>query len=203
MSTEHAIAEQGIADACVKSDHDAATTLALRAYGPGVLGFLEVRMRDATQAREVFAWFAEDLWRSFATFRGACSAKSWCYALARNAANRYVERELRRHQGDTSLSRLSDESVARVQPITSAPSKLAAEERIASIRAQLSPDEQLLLTLRIDQDMDWKDVAVVMLFDGQPPEVSDISAEAARLRQRFQTLKRKLRELVDATRSVG
>jgi RNA polymerase sigma-70 factor (ECF subfamily) len=195
VETEPRLTEDAIAQACQRSDYDAATTLALRAYGPGVLGFLEVRMRDDTRAREAFAWFAEDLWKSFATFRGACSFKTWSYALARNAANRYAHRELRGRQGETSLSQLSRESVARVAPITSAPSKVLVEERIRAIRAQLTPDEQLLLSLRIDQEMDWKEVAVVMLFEGVQPESADIAREAARLRQRFQALKDKLRKL--------
>jgi RNA polymerase sigma-70 factor (ECF subfamily) len=199
MDSKHEFVEQTIADALAKSDYDAATTLALRTYGPSVLGFLEVRMRDTTLARDVFAWFAEDLWRSFATFRGACSVKTWSFALARNAANRYVRRELRDRAMETSLSRIGSGSVACIQPITSAPSKLDADARIRALREQLEPDELLLLSLRIDQDLDWREIAVVMLFEGEPPAATDISRETARLRQRFKAMKDKLRKLAEVT----
>jgi len=74
-------------------------------------------------------------------------------------------------------------------------SREGVDERVQRIRAQLEDEEQLLLTLRIDKGMDWKDVARVMLYEGERTEDEAVTREAARLRKRFQLLKDKLRRL--------
>lgn len=172
-------------------DIDGATTLALRIYGPGLLGFLKSRLHDLAHAREAFAWLAEDLWKGMRGFRAESSVRTWAYAIARNVAYRYADRELRARYAAVPLSQISRASALAV----SLPTSEGLDARAARLRAQLDEEEQTVLTLRVDKGMDWKDIALVMLFNGEEPDEEAITREAARLRKRFQLLKDKLRKL--------
>ena len=174
-----------------EGDIDGATTLALRIYGPGLLGFLKSRLHDLAHAREAFAWLAEDLWKGMRGFRAESSVRTWAYAIARNVAYRYADRELRARYAAVPLSPISRASALAV----SLPTSEGLDARAARLRAQLDEEEQTVLTLRVDKAMDWKDIALVMLFNGEEPDEEAITREAARLRKRFQLLKDKLRKL--------
>jgi RNA polymerase sigma-70 factor (ECF subfamily) len=65
------------------------------------------------------------------------------------------------------------------------------------VRATLTAEEQTLLTLRLDQQLSWEEIADVLSTDG-------VKVEPAALRKRFQRLKDRLAELLrerSATRS--
>lgn len=68
------------------------------AYGREILGFLIARLRDRDAASDVFSMFTENVWKGLAGFRWDCTARVWCYALARHAASRYIE-DARRRRG--------------------------------------------------------------------------------------------------------
>jgi RNA polymerase sigma-70 factor (ECF subfamily) len=57
------------------------------------------------------------------------------------------------------------------------------------LRATLSPEEQTLLFLRLDQQLEWSEVAVVLSGDGEV-------VEAATVRKRYERLKSDLARLV-------
>ena len=61
--------------------------------------------------------------------------------------------------------------------------------RLEEIRAGLSAEEQTLLTLRIDQQLSWEEIAVVFSESGA-------AVDTAALRKRFQRLKDRLAELL-------
>jgi RNA polymerase sigma-70 factor (ECF subfamily) len=177
--------------------HDDATTLTVKLYGPELLGFLKVRLRDLDHARDAFAWMTEDLWRGMPRFRGQSSVRTWAYAIARNAAYRYADRELRERYQGVPISQVSRASALAVQ----LPRGTNLDHKVARLRAQLSDEEQTVLTLRVDKGMDFREIAVVMLYQGDEAAAADAEAierEAARLRKRFQLLKDKLRKLAAA-----
>ena len=58
------------------------------------------------------------------------------------------------------------------------------DDRIARIREQLSPEDHMLLGLRLDRQLAWSEIAQVLGYD------------AATLRKRFERLKVKLRALL-------
>jgi RNA polymerase sigma-70 factor (ECF subfamily) len=187
-------AERDIRALLAAGDRDAALTLLVRTYGPELLGFLHARLLDLQHARDAFAWLAEALWKALPGFRADSSLRSFAYAIARNVAARFVQREL---HGPlvVPLSQLSQDSALAVE----LPLSTNLDTRIERLRALLSDDERTLLTLRLDKRMDWKEIALVMLFDGaEPPGEAEQVREAARLRKRFQLLKQRLRELAVA-----
>jgi RNA polymerase sigma-70 factor (ECF subfamily) len=175
-------------------DFDLALTCTIRGYGGELLGFIEARVGNLNDAREAFGWFAEDLWRSLPKFERACSMRTWAYALARHAAARFRVREQAPRKRAVPLSRVSRLSLLMLAE-ASRDAEPRREERVAKLRSQLSEEEQTLLTLRVDRELGWKDVARILTFDGRSADESELERESLRLRQRFHVLKAKLRAL--------
>lgn len=163
-------------------DTRGAATLALRRYGPQLLGYLRVVLRDEGRAADAFSAFSEDLWVGLPSFRRACSVRTFAYKLAWHAALRvardpYARRATRLDTADA--SRLADEVRASTAPIL----RSDVKDRVAALRAALTPEEQTLLALRVDRDLSWAEVA----------EVFDL--DEATLRKRFERTKEHLRRL--------
>jgi RNA polymerase sigma-70 factor (ECF subfamily) len=188
-------AESVIRSLLLQGEYDAAVTRTIRRYGPEILGMMEARLRDAGRADEAFAWFSEDLWSSMKGFRGACSMRTWAHAVARNSTKRYVERALRFDPLRVPLSQVSQASALQVAPLTPDSARKAEQmgARVEQLRAGLDEEEQALLTLRVDKGLDWREVALVFLYEGGTPSEGDLVRESARLRKRFQLVKRRLR----------
>lgn len=161
-------------------------TLAFEAYGAEVYGFLVSRLRDADTAHDAFGQTCEDLCRSITTFEWRCSLRTWIYKLARSAASR----QLRGQKVDVPLSEISD-LAEQARSRTREYLRTEVKDRFAALREELSAEDQTLLILRVDRGLDWLEIAEV-LSDG------DLSADergraSARLRQRFKTVKDRLR----------
>jgi RNA polymerase sigma-70 factor (ECF subfamily) len=176
-------------------DVDEATTAALQEYGQEVFSFLVSRMRNEDRAADVFSQASEDLWKTMAKFEWRCSMRTWLYKLARNAAVRYERSPANRSDRRTNLSRMS-QLIDKVRTRTLAHLRTEVKDEFQRLREKLDPTEQTLLILRIDRGLDWNDVARVM-SDSEDGELDDeeLKKTSARLRQRFQKLKTRLREL--------
>jgi RNA polymerase sigma-70 factor (ECF subfamily) len=182
--------EGRIAAALDAGDRAGAATLALRAYGPPILGYLHAIVRDDGDAREAYSMFSEDLWDGIGGFRRECSMKTWAYKLAWNAACRLRSSPYRRRGRRLRTSELA----ALAEEVRSSFSTRREAERadaLRRLRERLSPEEQSLLTLRIDRGLSWNEVAIVMSAGGE-------SLAAAALRQRYQRLKLRMHALARA-----
>lgn len=163
-------------------DTRAAATVAMQSFGPKIFGYLKVVLRDDTDAGDAFSLFSENLWRGIGTFRGESSFRTWAYRIAWNAALAVRDEAWRRHgrrleTGEA--SRLAEEirtTAARVERQRTA---------LDALREELTPEEQTLLHLRIDQGLSWDEIAVVFGREGSP-------IESATLRKRFERLKERL-----------
>lgn len=167
-----------------RADLAGAATEIVRGYGPQILGYLCSVLRNDEDASEVFSQFTEDLWRGLPGFRREAPVRVWSYRLAWHAAARYLRdpyRQRGRRLETTELSRIADE----VRSSLLLGRAHARQEGIDRLRAQLSPEEQTLLVLRLDRGLSWREVALVLDADGAAPD------EAA-LRKRFERLKDKL-----------
>jgi RNA polymerase sigma-70 factor (ECF subfamily) len=174
--------EARVAELLAAADGREAATLAIRAYGPSVLGYIAAVVRDEAAAGDVFSSFCEDLWRGIGSFRGESSVKTWAYRLAWHAALRWLRDPYRR------FARLvtddAERLAAEVRSTTALHLRPTAKDALAELRATLSPEDQALLTLRVDRDLPWSDIARVL--------GDDATSEAA-LRKRFERLKERLR----------
>jgi RNA polymerase sigma-70 factor (ECF subfamily) len=180
-------------EALDRGDQAGAATLLVRGYGPQLLGYLCSVLRSEADAGEVFSMFSEDLWRGLPGFRRECPVRVWCYRLAWHAAARFL-RDPYRGRGQrletTELSRL----VAEVRSSVFLGRDQARQATLDRLRQALSPDERALLVLRLDRDLSWSEVALVLSEEGGAP------VEEAALRKRFERLKEKL---ADRARQEG
>lgn len=178
--------ERAIADARAREDLAAAATAAVRGYGPQILGYLRLTL-GAEKADDAFSIFCESLWKGIKGFRAESSFLTWAYQLAWGATQRVIASPYRRRHGrlsSTAMEQLAVEIRSTAPPYL----QTAEAKRLDRIRAQLDASEQTLLTLRIDRDMPWQDIAVVM------------DTDAAALRKRFERLKVKIKKLTEEDR---
>jgi RNA polymerase sigma-70 factor (ECF subfamily) len=63
----------------------------------------------------------------------------------------------------------------------------------AEIRRELDDDDQILLVLRVDRNLAWRDIAIVLL--GESARFDEIARKAATLRKQFERVKDRLRSL--------
>ena len=174
----------------VSADFEAAATRALEAYGPELYGFLINLMGSESDASEVFSQSVEDFWRALPKFERRCSVRTWLYLLARNAAARFWRSPWQRAACSTSrLDSLVADARSRTEPWL----RTDVKDKWRELRESLDPDDRALLVLRVDRDLDWHDVARVML-SSEAAEASELERETARLRKRYHQLKGELRE---------
>lgn len=188
-----------------KRDFERAATRVLEAYGSEVFGFLVHALSNETHAGDVFSQVGEDLWRGLPAFGFRCSLRTWIYVLARHATSRYRRspwNQKDRRTGDSRVQSLVEVARSRTSPWQ----RTEIKDKFSALREQLSEEDRMLLTLRIDRDLAWEDVALVM-FDGDAPDAATLKRETDRLRKRFQFVKAELRKraeeagLLDESRS--
>lgn len=175
-----------------------AVATALEAHGPAVFGFVVERLRSAHRAREVYSQFQEDLVRGLATFEGRCALKTWLFAVARRALARNLRDEGRRRRRERAWEVAGGEPAVAPRDETPPYRRTTMKDRIRVLRRDLDDDEQLLLYLRIDQQMPWLEVAVAMAEDEALASADSQKRVAARLRRRFTDLTAKLRRMAES-----
>ncbi|MBV1859368.1 MAG: sigma-70 family RNA polymerase sigma factor [Nannocystaceae bacterium] len=172
-------------------DMEAAATLAIRSYGPELLGYLHA-MLHTTDPDELFSTLCEQLWRHLPSFRWESSVRTWAYVVARNLARgeaRAAAGPRGKVEGlrETHASRIA----ADVRSTTAIHLRTDSKDALQRIRDGLDPDDRTLLILRVDRGMAWRDIVAVLGADGPPGD--DPAKAAAGLRKRFERLKERLR----------
>ena len=161
----------------------AAASEVIRSLGPSVLGYLRSILRDEDDAADAFSHFAEDLWRGIAGFRGESTLRTWAYKVAWCAAM-HVRSDAWRRRGrrlETSeASRLAED--VRTRSVVRDERRRVALDRV---RESLEPEEQTLLFLRLDQELEWTEIAEVLSASGE-------RVGTAALRKRYERLKDRL-----------
>jgi RNA polymerase sigma-70 factor (ECF subfamily) len=181
---------------CDANELRSAVTAAIEGYGPELLGFLVVVVGDASEAGDVFADTCVRLWKSLPSFRWDSSLRTWVYVLARRACHAHRKERAKHRERYVRLSEVPeiDAMIARVRTTTSV--RLAKQEgttRAERLRAKLELDEQMLLTLRVDRELEWRAIAQIM--SDETLEDDALTREAASLRKRFERIKEKLKKL--------
>jgi RNA polymerase sigma-70 factor (ECF subfamily) len=163
---------------------DAAATAAIEGYGAAVFGYLRAIL-DEDDARDAYASWSEDLWKGLPAFRREASLRAWSYRLAWHAACRLLRDPFRARGARLPTSAASRLAASAAASTVATGSRRAGLDRL---RAQLPPEDRTLLTLRLDRELEWDEVAAVLSAEGEP-----VTAPA--LRKRFERLKDRLREL--------
>ncbi len=168
-----------------------AATEALRVYGPEIYALLSSVHRHDGDGDDVFSLFCENLWRGLPGFQARSSFRTWAYAVAWHASSRFRGQLARREPliEDAQLAALA----IAVRTTTGSRLRKERHSRVRELRETLPAEDQMLLVLRIERELDWKDVSRVMC-----PDLEDeaVDRESARLRKRFQLVKDRLREMI-------
>lgn len=187
--------EERIRALCEAEDWSAAAACAIESFGPEVLGWLVVTTNDPTTSEEAFSLACEDLWRGISAFRWECSARTWFYTLTRRALIRFRKRADENPKRRIALA--SFDAAERIRSGTAPWLRTDVKDVFARLRAQLSEEERELLVLRVDRDLSWEDIAIMLGENGDRATVN------ARLRKRFQLVRDKLRELASREGVLG
>jgi RNA polymerase sigma-70 factor (ECF subfamily) len=186
--------DRRVRDLLAAGDPGAAATVALRELGPDLLRFLRSLLRDEPLAGEAFSLVAERLWRGLPAFEWRASLKTWALRLAVNAAAN-VRDDAWRRKGRPLLTGEASALAVELQTRT-----VVRDERhrqaLLELRAGLAPEEQSLLALRLDQGLEWSEVAAVLATDGQAPSPATLMKRFERLKERLGRLARE-RGLLD------
>jgi RNA polymerase sigma-70 factor (ECF subfamily) len=194
MKLDHASFDRRLMDSLRGGHVEEAATRALKTYGTEIYALLASLHRPDRDADDVFSLFCEQLWRSLPRFEGRSTFRTWAYAIAWRVSSRYRMKEKARREVFASST---DFAALAKQIRTSTASRLRKDRtsRLRRWRETLPADDQMLLMLRIDRELDWKDLSRVMNPDVEL-SAEDLVRESARLRKRFQSIKERLRELL-------
>jgi len=171
-----------------------AATEVIRGYGPRALGYLHRLLGNETDAADAFSLFAEQVWRGMPNFEGRSSVKTWAFKAAWSAAMKVREdawRRLREGLPSSAASHLAQE----VRSNTAIRFETLRQE-LEVLRAELTAEDQTLLTLRLDQELTWEEVAEVLSTEGHP-------VDAATLRKRYERIKARLSAILRERRQRG
>ncbi|OFX21918.1 MAG: RNA polymerase subunit sigma-24 [Anaeromyxobacter sp. RBG_16_69_14] len=167
-------------------DLPGAATEAIRGLGPDILRYLRSILRNEEDAADAFSQFAENLWKGLASFRGQATLRTWAFRIAWNVAlnlrnEPWNRRGRRLLTGEASglAEELRTKTVVRVA---------RQQQALDKLRQSLSPEDQSLLALRLDQQFSWEEIAEVFSRSGKP-------IRAATLTKRFERLKDRLAQM--------
>ncbi len=188
--------EAAIKAAWDREDFNAAISTALDRYGDELFGFLTALARDQTQAEDAFSAACERMWRGLPAFRWESTLRVWAYRIARNEFLR-TTRDVARARKGVPLSQVASiqKAIDRVRTTTPPHERTEVKDRFAELRAELDPEDLMLLGLRIERKMAWADIAKVLAAaEEEPRDTPPDAREIATLRKRFARLKDRLRE---------
>lgn len=178
-----------VRERAAQGDLAGAATLAIREYGPGVIGWLRTLTPGTIEAEEAFSIVCERFWKALPTFSWSGSVRTWLYVTGRNVVIDHHRRG--RVRAADPLSKHPD-LAAVVRSTTAGFRKTAAKTRLSELRASLPEDDRTLLILRVDRQMPWRDIAEV--FSGPGASPASIAKASVRARKQFERLKARLRD---------
>ena len=190
MSTDAEPVEAAIRARFDAGDLDGTIAKALEAYADELFGFLIGLARERTQAEDAFSAACERMWRGLPKFRWDSTFRVWAYRIARNEFLRST-REVTKARKHTPISDIASvrAAVDRVRSSTPIYERTEVKDKFAELRAQLEPEDLMLLGLRIDRKMAWADIAKVLAATDDEPSAREVAV----LRKRYERLKAKLR----------
>jgi len=172
-----------------RGEHDRATERILREYGDELARYLRSQLPIDADAHDGFQRMSEELWKSLARFDGRCSTRTWCYMLARHAAI-FIRTQPRNAREQLVSSIPSIQQAATEMFSRSLVERAHQHEILVEAKEALDPDDRTLLVLRIDRNLSWREIAVVLL--GEDASEADVTKKSASIRKQFERVKDEL-----------
>jgi DNA-directed RNA polymerase specialized sigma24 family protein len=124
------------------------------------------------------------------------------YTIARNESYRFY-RAAERHQRRRESQSEASEIAAQVRTATLPFLKSAVRNAFAELRETLEPEDRAILVLRLDRDLAWEEIVRVLSDEAEACTDERLKRESARLRKRFETIKRRLTTLAQERGLLG
>jgi len=171
--------EAGVRASLERGQRDEAVTRVIEHLEPGIRSYLSCRLADE-DAVDALSQFRENVWKDLPRFRWECSLRAWGYRLAHHSVTRILRQPHRRRE-----ERLPSSAASLLAASVGASGALASGRHagLALLRAELTEEEQELLTLRIDRELEWEEIAAIL------------DATSAALRKRFERLIPRLEQM--------
>lgn len=185
--------ESDLRSAWDKGDYTTVVTKLLQRHERKFLGILIAALKSESDAWEVYSMFEEDLWKGIEGFQWRCCLEAWAIRIARNAMARWLTAAHRSPERNLSIDSAVLEVADRVRSSTRNHLRSEVKSEVRRLREELPAVEQMLLILRVDRALGWRDIAAALA--DQDLEQDELEREAARLRKQFQHVTRKLRDI--------
>lgn len=128
-----------------KASQDELYQDAANQFGPALDRLARAYEADPEIRRDLLQEIHLQLWRSFASFDGRCSLRTWIYRVAHNVASSHGIRERRSRSGLMSLEQL--ETIAAADNGRPVIDQRKALERLSTLIQQLKPlDRQVIVS---------------------------------------------------------
>jgi RNA polymerase sigma-70 factor (ECF subfamily) len=176
---------------CEAGNCKGAVALALESYGLEFHKLLMIILKHRDWADDAFSAFSESLLKSLPGFRWESSFRTWAYRVARHTCAQYL-RSLHGREKWASDGALADQP-HRERSMTQPWLRTDIKRRFRELQDKLSPHERKILALRVEGGLSWNEVARVMA--GQDLATDDLRQRVVVLRQQYQRIKVRLREL--------
>lgn len=193
MIFDHAAFDRRVRAALEAGRVDEATTDIIKTYGPEVYALLVSVHKSRADADDVFSRFSEKVWRGLRNFEGRASVRTWSYKVAWSASSTFHTK-----RATTRESPITDALLAGLveQVRTETLSRMRdTHSRLRELRQTLPLEDQTLLVLRVERELSFRDLALVMSPEAALDDRA-LEVEAARLRKRYQLVKARLRALI-------
>ena len=163
-------------------DQDARYLEAAAEHGGALQRHARMTEANAERRRDLLQDMHVALWRSFASFDGRCSVRTWVYRVAHNVAATHVDKERSVRQPFVTLDEI--EQLPSAQNISSDVEESEALARLNAIIRELGPPDRQVITLYLE-GFDATSIAdVTGLSPGAvATRVSRLKAQLARLFQ--------------------
>jgi RNA polymerase sigma factor (sigma-70 family) len=163
-------------------DQDQRYLAAAQAHGPAMQRLARATEANAERRRDLLQDMHVALWRSFASFDGRCSERTWAYRVAHNVAASHVGRERRARAPLVTLDEI--EHLPSAENISAEVEQSEAVERLNTLIRKLRPPDRQIITLYLE-GLDAGAIAeIVGLSPGAiATRVSRVKAQLARLFQ--------------------
>ncbi len=166
---------------------DAAVELAIESWQEPVRTYLRTMLGE-DEAEDALSIWRTAVWKDLPRFEWRGSLRGWMYKVARRAATRIFRQPHRRREQP-----LPSSAGSHIPATSRGPGSVASGRHagLDQIRRMLGPEDQELLTLRIDAELEWEEIAEVLRRRG--PLLATVRAAA--LRKRYERLTRRLERM--------
>ncbi|MBN8468881.1 sigma-70 family RNA polymerase sigma factor [Corallococcus exiguus] len=193
--------EGRIHDLSLRGEVGQAVTLALTGYQQEFTRLMESILHDREQARDAVSLLSETLLKELPAFRWESTFRTWACRVARNIGYRLAASPAGR---ELPVSREALEGqVHRERSRTPPWLQTTVKERVQALRLKLTPHEQAIITLRLERRMSWLGAARELATEEERSNPEALGRKAAVLRQQFQRIKVRLRELAQQEQLIS